>query len=46
MFDCSVDTALHTRLNDDGAEGDAAATELETTTSVSGPVIYVGQGGL
>ena len=36
LFDCSVDTALHTRLTDAGT-GDAAATELETATSVSAP---------
>ena len=36
LFDCSVDTALHTRLTDAGT-GDAAATERETATSVSAP---------
>ena len=45
LFDCSVDTALHSQLNDAGAEGDAATTQLETATSVSGPAISVGQGG-
>ena len=36
LFDCSVDTVLHTRLTDAGT-GDAAATERETATSVSAP---------